>query len=60
MCSMENKSFFFDAMKNGHIFPSKVCHFQYDNRFLFSKEMRNIRTCKEISLEELIKFGLSG
>ena len=60
MCSMENKSFFFDAMKNGQIFPSKVCHFQYDNRFLFSKEMRNIRTFKEISLEELIKFGLSG
>ena len=30
-------------MKNGHIFPSKVCHFQYHHKFLFSREMRNTR-----------------
>ena len=56
----ENKSLIFDVMKNGHIFPSKVWHFQYDHRFLSSSKMRNIRTCKEARLQELIKFRLSG
>ena len=42
-CYRENKSPFFDVMKNGNIFPAKVCHFQYDDRFLFSREMENIR-----------------
>ena len=39
---------FFDVMKNGDIFPSKVCHFQYYYGFLSSREMRNIRVCKEV------------
>ena len=30
-------------MKNGQIFHSKVCHFQYDHRFLFSREMGNMQ-----------------
>ena len=51
---------FFDVMKNGQIFPSNVCHFHYDPRFLFSREMGNIRTCKEVRLQKLIKFRLSG
>ena len=38
-------------MKNGHIFPSKVCHFHYDHRFLFSREMGNIRAYKEVCLK---------
>ena len=29
-------------LKNSHIFPSKVCHFQYDHGFLFSREKGNI------------------
>ena len=32
-CYRENKSLFFDIMENDQIFPSKVCHFQYDRRF---------------------------
>ena len=39
---------FFDVVKKCHTFPSKVCHFQYDHRFLFSKETRNIRACKDV------------
>ena len=34
---------FFDVMKNSQIFPSKVCPFQYDHRFVFNREMGNIR-----------------
>ena len=34
---------FFDVMKNSQIFPSKVCPFQYDHSFVFSREMGNIR-----------------
>ena len=30
--------YLFDVMKNGHIFPSEVCHFQYDHRSHFSRE----------------------
>ena len=52
--------YFFDVMKNGQIFPSKVCHFQYDHRFLFSREMGNTVSCKEIRLQKLIKLRLSG
>ena len=59
MSYKENKSLFFDAIKNGHIFPSKVCHFQYDQRFLLSREMENIRTCKEVRLQKLTQFKLS-
>ena len=50
-CHKENKSLFFDVMKNGHIFPSKVCHFQYDHGFLFSRETGNIREYKEVRLK---------
>ena len=59
MCYKKNKPLFFDVMKSGQIFPSKVCHFQYDNRLLFSKEMGNIRSWKEVRLQKLITFRLS-
>ena len=59
MCCYENKSLLFDVMKNGQIFSSKVCHFQYDHRFLLSREMENIRTCKEERLQKLTQFILS-
>ena len=54
-------------MKNGQIFPSEVCHFQYDHRILFSREIGTIRTCKEIRLQKFrlnldckgsIRFGI--
>ena len=51
MCYRENKSLFFDVMRNGQIFSSKSCHFQYDHRFLFSRETGNIRkwyVCKNV------------
>ena len=46
--------------------PSKVYHFQYDNRFLFSREIGNIRSRKEVRLqkhkfrlsEESVRFGI--
>ena len=41
--------YFFDVMKNGHIFPSEVCDF-----------CGKIRACKEARLPRLIKFRLSG
>ena len=56
----KNESLFFDVMKNGQIFPSKVCYFQYDSRFLFCREMGNIRSYKELRLQKLIKSRFSG
>ena len=47
------KIYFFDIMKNGQIFPSKVCDFQYDNKFPFSRKMENIRGSKEVRLLKL-------
>ena len=58
MCYKGNKSQFFDAMKNGQFFSSKVFHFQYDNRFHFSRETENISTSKQVRLRKLIKFRL--
>ena len=52
--------YFFDVIKYDQFFPLKVCHFQYDHRFLFSREMENIRTCKEVRLKKPIKFRLLG
>ena len=46
-------------MKNVKTFPSKFFHFQYDNRFLFSRKMENIRNCKEVRLQKISKFRLS-
>ena len=59
MCYKENL-YFFDVMKNGEIFSLKVCHFQYNRRFLFRRETRNSRTCKEVCMQKLIKSWLSG
>ena len=55
----EKESLFFKVIKNGQIFSSNVCHFQYDHRFLFSREMRNIGTYKDIRMQKLVKFRLS-
>ena len=46
-------------MENGKYFFSKICHFQYDHRLIFSTETDNTRTCKEVRLQKLIKFKLS-
>ena len=43
--------YFFDVMKNGHIFPSKVCQFQYDHGILFSRKTGNIREYREVRLK---------
>ena len=56
MSYKENKSLFYDVMKSGPIFPSKVCHFQCDRRFHFSRKMENIRTFVEVRLQKLIKY----
>ena len=58
MCYKKKKSLLFDVVKNGQILPSKVFQFQYDHRLLFSRELGNIRSCKELRVEELIKFML--
>ena len=52
--------YFFDDMKTGQIFPSKVCRFQYNHRFFLSREMGNIRVCNEASLQRRVKFRLPG
>ena len=52
--------YLFDIMKNGQSFFSKICYFQFDNKFLFSREMGNIRSCKEVRLKKVINFRLSG
>ena len=49
--------YYFDVMENGQSCPSKVCPFQYDHRFLFSREEGNIRSCKEVRLQKLTNLG---
>ena len=44
--------YFLDVMKNGQIFSSRICHSQYDHRLSFSRDMGNIKTCKEIRLQK--------
>ena len=39
------------------IFPLKVWNFQYDHRFLFSREKGNIRSCMEVRLFNLLNLG---
>ena len=51
------KFYFVDVMKNGHIRPSKICHFHFDHRFIFNREIRSIT---KISLQKRIKFGCPG
>ena len=51
-----NLLFFFDVMKNEQIFASEICHFEHDDRFLFNREMGNIRSRKDVTLQKLVKF----
>ena len=46
-------------MKNVQIFPSGIGHFEHDHGFVFSRELWNIRSCKEVRLQKPIKFRLS-
>ena len=48
------------SWKMAKILSSIVSHFQHDYRLLFSTEMGNIRTCKKVRLQELMRFRLSG
>ena len=41
------KKKFSDIMKNVQIFSSEIGRFQYDHRFLFSREIGDIRSCKK-------------
>ena len=52
--------FFFGDTKKVQIFPSEIGHFERDHRFLFSKQMGNIRSCNEVRQQKLVKFRLSG
>ena len=49
--------YFFDVMKNGHIFSSEVRHFQYDHGFLLSRETGNFREYKEVRLKMKNRLG---
>ena len=51
---------FFDVIKNAQIFTSEIGHFEHDHRFLFSREMWNIKSCKDVTLQKLSKFRWSG
>ena len=51
---------YFDVMQNVQIYLSEIVYFEHDHRFPFSREMGNIRSCKEVRLLKLIKFRLSG
>ena len=60
-CVTRNTNLYFlDITKNRQVLASKVCHFQYDHRFLLEVKWGTLEcACKEIHLKTLIKFGLS-
>ena len=46
-------------MRNDQIFPSKVCHFQYDHRFLFSREIGNVgKNLLNSDCQDSFRFGM--
>ena len=57
-CVIRKINLFFGVTKNGQIFPSKVCHFQYDHRFLFSREMGNIKNLSNLYCQDSIRFSI--
>ena len=60
ICYKKNKSLFFWRHKTWPNVSFKCLSFSKSNRFIFSREIRNIRSCKEVGLQKLIKFRLSG
>ena len=42
-CVIKKINLFFDVMKNAQVFPSKLCHFQYDHRLLLNREMEKVQ-----------------
>ena len=58
ICYKENKSPFFWCHEKWPKFSFYL--FGDDRRFLFSRKMENIRTCKKVRLKKLVKFRLPG
>ena len=58
--------YFFDDMKTGQIFPSKVCRFQYNHRFFLSRKWETLehlvrQVCKNVlslDCQDSIHFGM--
>ena len=57
MCYKENKLLFCWGCGKWPDFSSQSFYFQYDHRFLFSREIRSIRKIRQ---QKRIKFGLPG
>ena len=45
-------------MKNVQMFPLEAGRFEHEHRILFSREIGNIRSYKEVRLQKRIKFKL--
>ena len=56
----ENRSIFFDVIKNGQIFPLNVIHFPFDRRFLFSREMGTLEHARRYACKNLINLDCQG
>ena len=54
----KNKYLFLDILKNAQIFLSEIGYFEHDHRFLFNREMANIRRCKYLR-QDNIRFSHS-
>ena len=57
MC-YKKKDFLFQIMKNVQMFPLEAGRFEHEHRILFSREIENIRSYKEVRLQKRIKFKL--
>ena len=47
-------------MKNDQFFPSKVCHFQYDHRFIFSRKWGTLERAKMYVCKSLLDLDCQG
>ena len=57
-CLVRKTNLFFLTPWKMSIFPSEISHFEHDHRFLSTREMRSIRSCKEIRLGKRFKYRL--
>ena len=65
MCYKENKTlslyiYFFDVMKNGHIFPLKVSHFQHFTDSFLVEKWGTLERARKYVFKNLLNLDCQG
>ena len=59
MCCKKINPYFFDVVRNGQMFPSILCHFQYDIRLFLVEKWEILEVARKHDRKNLLNIALS-